>query len=139
VTALQHRSNAQQVERRPLVLIVDSNEDHREMYMTFLWCSGFGVIGAPDGSIGFAQAQAMGPDVILMELYMPDLNGWETCRWLRTSVETARIPIIALSAVEFDEAKPEATEGGFGRFIFETTELDHVAETISAVLADAAV
>jgi DNA-binding response OmpR family regulator len=61
----------QQVELRPLVLIGDDDEDHREMYMTFLRASGFGVIGAPDGIIGIDQARVVRPDVILMDLYMP--------------------------------------------------------------------
>lgn len=126
---------APQTEPRPLVLIIDDNEDHREMYMAFLRSSGFGVIGAPDGIIGIDQAQAVHPDVILMDLYMPGLNGWEACRWLKTSVETARIPVIALSALEFDEAKLAATEAGCARFISKMNELDRVAQTIREVLA----
>jgi CheY-like chemotaxis protein len=129
---------AQEVEQRPLVLVVDDNDDHREMYMRCLRSAGFGVIGAPDGIIGINQAQVTRPDVILLDLYMPGLNGWEACRSLKTSAETARIPVIALSALEFEEAKIEAREAGCVRFISKGANLDTVVQTVREVLANAA-
>jgi CheY-like chemotaxis protein len=122
----------------PLVLIVDDNDEHRSMYTTFLRLAGFRVIGARDGHTGISRAHALRPDVILMDLYMPGLDGWQACRQLKTDVETARIPVIALTGLGFDEAKVEAIEAGFIRFVGKGSDLDGVIQTIREVLASAA-
>jgi CheY-like chemotaxis protein len=131
---------AQETGHRPLVLVVDDNEDHRNMYVTFLELAGFGVIAALDGLDAINQARAMRPDVILMDLYMPGgLNGWQACRMLKSSGDTARIPLIALSALEFAEAQLEAREAGCVGFITKRGDLNRVVQTIREVLAHAAV
>jgi CheY-like chemotaxis protein len=122
----------------PLILIVDDNDEHRSMYTTFLRLAGFRVIGAPDGFTGISRAHAMRPDVILMDLYMPGLDGWQACRQLKNDVETARIPVIALTGLGFDEAKVEAMEAGCARFVGKGGDLDGVIRTIREVLASAA-
>jgi two-component system, cell cycle response regulator DivK len=110
------------------------------MYMTFLRSAGFGVIAAPDGISGIDQARAMRPDVILMDLCMPGLNGWQACRLLKTSVDTTRIPVIALSALVFDGKclARSSMEAGCVRFIAKGGDLEPIAQTIREVLADAA-
>lgn len=80
----------------------------------------------------------MRPDVILMDLYMPGLDGWQACRQLKNDVETARIPVIALTGLGFDEAKVEAMEAGCARFVGKGGDLDGVIRTIREVLASAA-
>jgi CheY-like chemotaxis protein len=122
----------------PLVLIVDDNDEHRGMYTTFLRLAGFRVIGAPDGHTGISRAHALRPDVILMDLYMPGLDGWQACRRLKTDVATARIPVIALTGLVFDEAKDEAMEAGCVRVIGKGGDLEGVIQTIREVLASAA-
>jgi two-component system, cell cycle response regulator DivK len=129
---------AQKTEHRPLVLVVDDNDDHRDLYVGILQSAGFEVIAAPDGKSGINQARAIRPDVILMDLYMPGLNGWEACRLLKTSGDTARIPVIALTALKFEEAQREASEAGCVRFITKGTDLNRVVQTVREVLADAA-
>jgi two-component system, cell cycle response regulator DivK len=125
-------------EHRPLVLIIDDNDDHRSMYTTFLRSAGFRVIGAPDGTSGISQARTWRPDVILMDLYMPGLDGWQACRWLKTSIETTRIPVIALTGLVFEGAEGEAMEAGCDRFVAKGSDPERVTEAIREVLAGGA-
>jgi len=99
-------------EHRPLVLIVDDNTDHRTVYAILLEAAGFRVIEASDGISAIGQARTMRPDVILMDLSMPGLNGWQACQWLKTSDETSRIPIIGLTGHAVEGAERKAMEAG---------------------------
>ncbi len=80
-----------------LVLIVDDYDDSREMYAEFLELSGFRVCQARDGGQGLAKARELHPDVILMDLSLPVLDGWEAIKRLKTDSSTKHIPVIALS------------------------------------------
>jgi CheY-like chemotaxis protein len=87
VSEKQHRS----------VLIVDDYDDGREMYAEFLEHSGFRVTQARTGKEGMAKAQASLPDIILMDLSLPDIDGREVSRQLRKDVRTQHIPVVALT------------------------------------------
>src|SRR3954467_2451437 len=78
---------------RGVVLLVDDIEDCRDMYGQFLRHSRYKVVEASDGNEALATAAALRPDVIVMDLWMPHLDGWETIRRLKSSPSTARIPI----------------------------------------------
>jgi CheY-like chemotaxis protein len=81
----------------PLVLIVDDNEDSRGIYACHFSMEGCRVAEAAHGFEGLDKAFKMRPDVILMDLLMPNLDGWETIRLLRNRPGTRHIPIIALT------------------------------------------
>jgi two-component system cell cycle response regulator DivK len=122
-------------EQRPLVLIVDDNDDHRTMYAMYLEAVGFRVVEASDGINAIGQARTMHPDVILMDVSMPRLNGWEACLWLKTSVETSRIPIIAITGhVVGGGAERKAMEAGCDRFVAKGVDPQHVIEAIRDIL-----
>ena len=80
------------------VLVVDDDRDARTMYRMYLRHAGCKVRTARDGIAAIAKAKDRAPDVIVMDLAMPRLDGWTTSRWLKSSPATAHIPIIALSA-----------------------------------------
>jgi two-component system, cell cycle response regulator DivK len=82
----------------PLVLVVDDSADCRNLYREYLEFCGFRVVTAGDGQEGLDAAHATDPDVILMDLYMPRMNGWEAIRRLRADPATANISIVAISA-----------------------------------------
>ncbi len=84
-------------DRSPLLLIVDDNADSRRMYATHFTSAGFRVEEAGHGFEGIDKAFRLAPDVILMDLLMPALDGWETIRLLKGRVRTRAIPIIALT------------------------------------------
>ncbi len=83
--------------RTPLVLIVDDNADSRRMYASYFTEAGFRVEEAGHGFEGVEKAFRLSPDVILMDLLMPTLDGWESIRLLKGRPRTRTIPIIALT------------------------------------------
>src|SRR4026207_1017309 len=82
----------------PLVLIVDDSIDHRLLYAEFLEFCGFRVVTAEDGEQGIAAARHEWPAVILMDLSMPVMDGWEAIQHLREDPMTRDIPTVALRA-----------------------------------------
>jgi two-component system cell cycle response regulator DivK len=96
----------------PMVQIVDDSADARFMYGEYLEFCGFRVVTASNGEEGIAAAQAECPGVIVMDLAMPRMDGWEAIRRLRADPLTADIPIVALSAYAFGNAPVRAREAG---------------------------
>ena len=81
------------------MLVVDDDFDARSIFSFYLKAVGCNVFGASDGRVALVKADELAPDVIVMDLAMPRLDGWETIRRLRQSSWTREIPIIAVSAV----------------------------------------
>jgi CheY-like chemotaxis protein len=84
----------------PRILIVDDFEDSREMYRYVLTEQGFQVDSAADGREGLDKALNFTPDVILMDLSLPDIDGWEVTRRLKHAKETSHIPVVILTAYD---------------------------------------
>jgi CheY-like chemotaxis protein len=82
---------------RPLVLVVDDSPDNREIYMEYLCYAGFRVAGADSGITAVELARKRRPSVILMDLSLPGLDGWEATRILKSDPRTQGIPIIAVT------------------------------------------
>ncbi len=81
----------------PTILIVDDNEESRRLYAAYFSQAGFHVEEAGQGFQGLEKAFKLPPDIILMDLLMPALDGWETIRLLKGRARTRAIPIIALT------------------------------------------
>lgn len=96
----------------PLVLVVDDSADARAVYSDYLEYAGFRVITAADGEQAITAAAAEWPAVIVMDLAMPKVDGWEAIRRLRADPLTAEIPIVALSAYAFGDAQLRARDLG---------------------------
>jgi len=86
--------------KKPLVLIVDDFEDSRDMYGYVLSEAGFQVESAADGHEGLDKAVRSRPDIILMDLSLPDLDGWEVIRLLKDQESTRHIPVVILTAYD---------------------------------------
>jgi CheY-like chemotaxis protein len=82
---------------RPRVLLVDDYPDAREMYSEYLKFSGFDVVEAANGAEALQRAIDTAPDIILMDLSLPLMDGWEATRRLKKDERTADIPVIALT------------------------------------------
>lgn len=82
---------------KPLVLVVDDYQDAREMYAEYLEFSGFRVDQATNGAEALDKAFALLPDVILMDLSLPIIDGWEATRRLKGDERTKHIPVVALT------------------------------------------
>lgn len=81
------------------ILIVDDLADNRELYATYFQLEGFDVDLAGDGEEALRRVDAMMPDIIVMDLSMPVLDGWEATRRLKTNPRTASIPVVVLTAI----------------------------------------
>lgn len=100
---------------RPLILLVEDFDDAREMYRDFLEFSGLSVETARDGRDAIEKARALSPDLILMDLSLPGIDGWEATRILKRDPATAHLRIVALSAhalaPEGDRARAAGCDG----------------------------
>ncbi len=101
----------------PLVLVVDDYDDAREMYAESLLVSGFRVAEAADGAQAVELARSLSPDVILMDLSLPGVDGWEATRQLKADARTQHIPVVALTGHALSSAIDAAREAGCDRFV----------------------
>lgn len=101
----------------PLVLIVDDFEDNREMYAQYLRFHGYEIAEADNGQEALKQAAALRPDVIVMDLSLPGMDGWEATRRLKQEPLTRDIPVIALTGHALTGSEHTAREAGCDRFL----------------------
>jgi two-component system cell cycle response regulator DivK len=101
----------------PLILVVDDYQDAREMYAEYLQFSGFRVAEAKNGNEAVEQAFALKPDLILMDLSLPGMDGWEATRRLKADESTRRIPIVALTGHALAGASEGARKAGCDSFV----------------------
>lgn len=94
------------------VLLVEDNEDNRIIYGTILQHHGFEVVEAVNGIEGVRMAREILPDVILMDVSIPILDGWQATQLIKSDPTTARIPIIALTAHSLESDRERAREVG---------------------------
>lgn len=102
----------QQMELAPLVLVVDDVAHGREIFAEYLEFRGFRVATAADGLEALDKAFELRPDVILMDLSLPELDGWEATRRLKSDDRTKAIPVIALTAHALASAHDKAMDAG---------------------------
>jgi two-component system cell cycle response regulator DivK len=81
----------------PKILIVEDNAESRESLAARLQCRGFAVVMAGDGKAGVAMVAAEKPDLVLMDMIMPEMDGWEATRQIKASIGCEAVPIIALT------------------------------------------
>ena len=101
----------------PLILVVDDYQDAREMYAEYLQYSGFRVAEAKNGNEAVAQARSLRPDLILMDLSLPGMDGWEATRVLKADEDTKDIPIVALTGHALAGASEGARKAGCDSFV----------------------
>lgn len=104
-------------EQRPLILLVDDFQDNREMYAMYLDYTGFRVAEATNGYEALEQASALAPDLIVMDLSLPGLDGWEATRRLKSDARTRSIPVIALTSHALEGFSEGAKAAGCDAFV----------------------
>jgi len=102
---------------RPLILVVEDQEELRRLYVEQLALSGFEVIEASNGADAIAHTSSHSPDVVLMDLSLPILDGWEATRRLKADARTAHIPVVALTAHDGSGELQRATRAGCDWFV----------------------
>jgi CheY-like chemotaxis protein len=121
----------------PRILYVEDNEDNVYMLRRRLAKYGYEMIVAPDGAQGVETAQREKPDLILMDLSLPVLSGWEAARQLKDAAATRPIPIIALSAHALDGEREKALAAGCDDFETKPVDLPRLLEKLTRFLAPA--
>ena len=107
---------------RQTLLLVEDNEDNRIIYSTVLRHLGYEVVEAMDGLQAVALARSRLPDLILMDISIPEMDGWEATRVLRADETTKHIPIIALTAHALPDDRERATSVGFTAYLAKPIE-----------------
>ena len=100
----------------PTILLVEDNEMNRDMLTRRLSRRGFAVLLATDGRQGVALARTNAPDVILMDMSLPEIDGWEATRRLKADRKTSQIPVIALTAHAMAADRQKAIDAGCDDF-----------------------
>jgi two-component system, cell cycle response regulator DivK len=118
-----------------LVLVVDDDRDGREMYTATLKTAGFRVEQAIDGFEAVDKGYKLRPDLILMDLLMPRLDGWEVIGWLKNNRNTREIPIVAVTGAQ-PEQRDLAREAGVHSVLVKPCPPEALLDEIRRVLAE---
>ncbi len=123
----------------PRILLVEDNEMNLDMLSRRLKRRRFEVVAAVDGQEGLDKAVSERPDLILMDMSLPVVDGWEATRRLKASPETAAIPVIALTAHAMAEDRRRALEVGCDDYDTKPVEFRRLLRKIAALLGDEAI
>src|SRR3954451_18087112 len=119
---------------RPRVLLVDDYPDAREMYSEYLQFSGFDVVEAANGMEALQRAVDEAPDIILMDLSLPVMDGWEATRRLKADARTAHIPVVALTGHALAGISEGAKRAGCDAFVTKPCLPEDLVKEIRKVL-----
>jgi CheY-like chemotaxis protein len=116
------------------ILLVEDNEMNRDMLSRRLSRNGYEIVMAVNGQEGVDLAQSAKPDLILMDMSLPVLDGWEATRRIKADAATAQIPVIALTAHAMAQDKEKALAAGCNDFDTKPVELPRLLEKIKSLL-----
>jgi CheY-like chemotaxis protein len=119
----------------PRILLVEDNEMNRDMLSRRLERKGFEIVQAVDGGQGVDMAKSQSPDLILMDMSLPVLDGWEATRRIKADGATRAIPVIALTAHAMAGDEEKAREAGCDDYDTKPIDLPRLLGKIEALLA----
>ena len=117
------------------ILLVEDNEKNRDMLSRRLERKGYDLTMAKDGGEGVALAKSEMPDIILMDMSLPVLDGWEATRMIKADKATASIPVIALTAHAMSGDREKAMEAGCDEYDTKPIDLVRLIDKITALTA----
>ncbi|MCA0369692.1 MAG: response regulator [Proteobacteria bacterium] len=117
------------------ILLVEDNEMNRDMLSRRLVRQGYEVLLAFDGEEGVAKTTQEKPDLVLMDMSLPKMDGWQATRVLKSQEETRAIPVIALTAHAMVEDREKALEAGCDDFDTKPIELERLLNKMKALLS----
>ncbi|MEO6742304.1 MAG: response regulator [Chthoniobacteraceae bacterium] len=118
----------------PKILLVEDNEMNRDMLSRRLQRKGYAIVLAMDGPSGVEMARTQAPDLILMDMSLPVLDGWEATRRLKADAATQHIPVIALTAHAMASDRQKALEAGCDDYDTKPIELPRLLGKIETLL-----
>ena len=117
------------------ILVVEDNVFNRDLIQRFLEPEGFEVVVAHDGAEGLARAVADKPDLVLMDMSLPVVDGWEATRRMKADPATARIPVIALTAHAMLGDREKALDAGCDDYDTKPIDIERLLSKIRALLS----
>jgi CheY-like chemotaxis protein len=118
------------------ILLVEDTLANRALAVKLLKAAGHEVIEAADGAAGIVAAQARHPDLVLMDLSLPGLDGWEALKQLRADNRTRHLRVVALTAHAMAGARDQALAAGFDGYMSKPIDAVSFAETVSRFVRD---
>ena len=118
------------------ILLVEDNQDSREGLARRLQRRGYEVVQACDGQQGLALARSARPDLVLMDMNLPLIDGWEATRQLKAAAETRELPIIALTAHSLSSDRIKTLDAGCSDYHTKPVDLSRLLGQIEALLKD---
>jgi CheY-like chemotaxis protein len=118
----------------PRILVIEDNEENRDSLSRRLQRRGFEVLLAPDGKVGVETAKAERPDLVLMDMNMPLVDGWEATRQIKAEPTTAQVPVIALTAHAMAGDKERALAAGCADYHTKPIEFPKLLAQIESLL-----
>jgi|SRR6516164_2426446 two-component system, cell cycle response regulator DivK len=120
------------------ILLVEDNEMNRDMLSRRLMRRGYEVAVAVDGAQGVAMAQSEKPDLVLMDLSLPGIDGWEATRRIKAGADTKHLPVIGLTAHAMAGDREKALEAGCDDYDTKPIELERLIGKIESLLSNGA-
>ena len=118
----------------PRILLVEDNETNRDMLTRRLAKRGYDVVIAVDGEEGVDRAASEMPDLILMDMSLPKIDGWEATQRIKASLATRKIPVIALTAHAMAGDRQKALDAGCDDYDSKPVEIDRLVGKMQALL-----
>jgi len=118
------------------ILLVEDNELNRDMLSRRLIKKGFTVLSAVNGKEGIDKSITEKPDIILMDLSLPIINGWDATKQIKANEETSNIPIIALTAHAMAEDRKKALDAGCDEYDTKPIEFEGLLEKINKLIGE---
>lgn len=119
----------------PLVLVVDDDQNSREGIVEYLIESGYRVSEAADGPEALGKAMRRRPDIVLLDLAIPKLDGWTVARTLKADPGLSNVPVVAFSGFDYPSERSRAEAAGCDAFLAKPCELAQLLEIIRRLLA----
>ncbi|NTU79219.1 MAG: response regulator [Chloroflexales bacterium] len=131
-------SSSSKAERLPVVLVADDNDDNLSLCVDYLEARGYALVTARTGREAVDLAIEQHPDAILMDILMPDLDGLEAMRRIRTNTALARTPIVALTALARDCDREQCMAAGASAFLSKPVSMRELARLLTQLIDDEA-
>jgi len=122
------------MQTKPLILLIEDNDLDADMLSRRLSRRGYEVIAAPDGETGVAMAEVRRPALVIMDMGLPGIDGWEATRRLKSSPATAAIPVVALTAHAMAEDKSRGLAAGCDRYETKPLEFDRLIAEMDTLI-----
>lgn len=120
----------------PKILMVEDNEMNVNMLSRRLQKRGYQVVIAGDGAQGYALARSENPDLILMDISLPSMDGWEVTRLLKSNADTRHIPVIALTAHALVTDREKAFEAGCDEYETKPIDFERLTKKMESLLVE---